>query len=70
MAIELQEKNDVLLVPVAALENGDTVWRKRGHEIPTKILIKTGIIDKDLAEVTEGDLAAGDRLLLRKDLTK
>jgi macrolide-specific efflux system membrane fusion protein len=70
VAIEIREQKDVLLAPVAAIEQGNRVWRKRGGEIPTKVEIKTGIIDKDLAEVVSGDLQAGDRVLIRKDLTK
>ncbi len=69
-AIEIIKNDDALVIPVAAIENGVHVWRKRGNELPKKIEIKTGIIDRDMAEVLSGDLQVGDRALLRKDLAK
>jgi hypothetical protein len=69
-AIEVARHENVLMGSSAALENGKEVWRKRGHEIPTKIQIKIGIIDKDKFEVISGDLKEGDLLLIRKDLSK
>jgi multidrug efflux pump subunit AcrA (membrane-fusion protein) len=70
VAIEIATHPDVLLVPVAALEQGQYVWRKRGNEIPRRAEVKTGIIDKAMSEIVSGDLRVGDRVLVRKDLNK
>ena len=70
VAIEITTHLNVLLVPVAALEQGKYVWRKRGHEIPQRIEVKTGIIDKSMVEIVSGELETGDRVLIRKDLNK
>ena len=67
VAIEIRRSDNALIIPVAAMEQGKYVWRKRGHEIPMQIEIKTGIIDRALAEVLSGDLQAGDRLLIRRN---
>jgi macrolide-specific efflux system membrane fusion protein len=69
-AIEISRHDNILIGPVAALENGQEVWRKRGHEIPTKIQIKIGVIDKDKFEIVSGELREGDLLLIRKDLRR
>ena len=68
VAIEIATHLNVLLVPVAALEQGKYVWRKRGHEISQRVEVKTGIIDKAMSEIVTGDLQAGDHVLIRKDL--
>ncbi len=70
VAIEISTHENVLLVPVAAMEQGKYVWRKRGHEIPQRVEVKTGIIDKAMAEIVSGNLQAGDRVLIRKDSSK
>ena len=66
VAIFIRTKEDVLLLPVAAMEKGNIVWRKRGRVIPKKIEVKLGIVDKAMGEVVSGDLAVGDQLLIRK----
>ncbi len=65
IAITIREHDDVLLVPVAALDQGQ-VWVKRGRGIPHAVPVKTGIIDRDLAEISSGEVQAGDRLLIRR----
>jgi multidrug efflux pump subunit AcrA (membrane-fusion protein) len=67
VAIAIETREHVILVPVAALERGGTVWRKRGRGIPSQVQIKTGIVDQAMAEVVSGDLSVGDRLLIRKN---
>ena len=67
VAILTQVKDNVLVVPVAALEQG-TIWVKRGYRMPLAIKVKTGIIDKDMAEISSGDLNPGDRILIRRKL--
>ena len=64
VAITIATHENVLLVPVAALEGGKFVWVKG---VPAKkIEVKTGIIDKAYAEVLSGDIKEGDQLLIRK----
>jgi hypothetical protein len=65
VAIEVGKHDNVLLAPVAAFEQG-SLWIKRGHGIPYRVEIKTGIVDKDMAEIVSGDLQPGDRVLIRK----
>lgn len=65
VAIATLEHQNVLLIPTAALEKGDTVWVKRGIGIPRKATVKIGIVDKAMAEVLSGDLEEGDRVLIR-----
>lgn len=67
-AIAIEERKDVLLIPVAALDNGKvTVQRAVGKNT---VAVTTGIIDGAMAEVTAGDLKEGDRLLIRKGFKK
>jgi multidrug efflux pump subunit AcrA (membrane-fusion protein) len=63
VAISIQEKKNALAIPIAAL-SADGVWVKRGRSTPFKVSVNTGIIDGAMAEVTDGDLREGDRLLL------
>ncbi len=67
VAISIETREKVMLVPVASLERGGIVWRKRGRGIPSKVPIKIGIVDKAMAEVVSGELSEGDRLLIRKN---
>ncbi len=64
VAIGIQERQDVLVVPVAAVLGGK-VTVKRGEGSPFAVEIKTGIIDGASAEVLSGDVQAGDQLLIR-----
>lgn len=70
VAISIQQHDNALIIPVVALEDGTFVWKKNGRGPAQKIEVKTGIIDKDMAEIVSGDLSEGDRLLVRKDLKK
>ena len=69
VAIFIRTQDNVLLIPIAAMEKGGVVWRKRGHVIPKKIEVKLGIVDKAMGEVVSGDLEVGDQLLIRKVIT-
>ena len=64
VAITIRTVENALLVPVAAIENGNTVWLNT--TFPEKVEIKTGIVDKAFAEVISGDLKVGERVLIRK----
>ncbi|MDG0817676.1 efflux RND transporter periplasmic adaptor subunit [Bdellovibrio svalbardensis] len=68
VAIAIEEHPDALLLPVAAVENGDTVWIRKGVGLTKAIKIKTGILDRDLIEVLSGDLHEGDKVLIRKQV--
>ncbi|MBS1972616.1 MAG: HlyD family efflux transporter periplasmic adaptor subunit [Bdellovibrionales bacterium] len=68
VAIEIQKHDNVIVIPVAAIE-GDFVWLRRGGQGRVKqVSVKLGFIDKDMAEVVSGDVQEGDRLLIRKNV--
>lgn len=68
VAITLEEKKDVLVVPIAALDHGK-IWIKRGQKLIKLSKVKLGIIDKSFAEVISGDVKVGDRILFKKNVT-
>ena len=68
-AIIIRVQNDVLLLPVAALVD-EHAWVKRDRSAPVLVAVKTGIIDRDLAEVVAGDLREGDRVLIKGSAKK
>ncbi|NUM89523.1 MAG: efflux RND transporter periplasmic adaptor subunit [Bdellovibrionales bacterium] len=63
VAIEIAEKKDVNVVPVAAVTNGRLVVR-RGHG-QVKLPVKLGTIDGEWAELLEGDVRPDDKILLQ-----
>lgn len=63
VAISISEKENVLLVPVAAILNGE-VKVKNGTRKPSVVPLTLGLVDSTVAEVVTGDLKEGDRLLL------
>lgn len=63
-SITLATHEGVLLLPIAALEDGKYVWLK--SSLSKKIEIKVGLVDKAFAEVLSGDLKEGDQVLVRK----
>jgi len=64
VSITLVTHENVLLLPIAALEEGKYVWLK--SFIPKKIEIKVGLTDKAFAEVLDGNIKEGDQVLIRK----
>ena len=64
VAIVISEHENALLIPVIAFENGK-VWVKRGNGLPKAVPIKIGVVDGSMAEVLEGDLQPGDRVMIR-----
>jgi len=70
IAVEIRRQENGLLIPVAALEQGQYVWRKRGAGVPERVDVETGIMDRAMAEIVSGDLAVDDRVLIRKELSK
>lgn len=67
VAIEIESKKDVLVIPVAAIEAGQNLWVKKGDSMPQRVSVKLGIVDKQFAEIISGDVSEGDRLLIRKN---
>ena len=67
VAIIISERADVLLVPVAAVEQGKVLLSKESGDIQ-EIPVTPGLVDGAMIEITKGDLKAGDRLLIRKKL--
>jgi hypothetical protein len=65
VAIQIRKQDNALIVPVAALINGDTLSVKRGAGAPKKVEVKVGIVDKAQAEIVSGDVREGDRVLIR-----
>lgn len=62
VAIQVNKKDNVLMVPISAFQKG-FVKKKMGRS--TKLIpIKTGIVDGEKVEVTEGDLKEGDLLVV------
>lgn len=65
VSIGINEKKDVLLAPVAAIEDGK-VYVQRGSSRPILVKVKTGIVDGATAEVISDELREEDRLVIRK----
>lgn len=68
VAIEIREHQNVLLIPIAAIESGK-VFVDKGRGTSRKVEIQTGIVDATMAELTSGNVAEGDRLVIRKKIT-
>jgi multidrug efflux pump subunit AcrA (membrane-fusion protein) len=66
VAILIQEHQDALSVPVAAIQGGKVLVREGGNERPVEI--KTGFVDGAFAEVTSPGLSVGDRLVIHTDM--
>ncbi|HEX7676014.1 MAG TPA: efflux RND transporter periplasmic adaptor subunit [Bdellovibrio sp.] len=69
VAIVIATHENSLVIPVVAFENG-SVWRKRGRSLPKSVPVKIGVTDGTWAEILEGDLAPGDRLLIRRQVSQ
>lgn len=63
VSIEVAVKPEVLLVPAASLQSGK-IERVRGSNRQL-IEIKTGLVNADKVEVTEGDLVLGDQVVVK-----
>jgi membrane fusion protein, macrolide-specific efflux system len=70
IAVEIRRQENGLLIPVAALEVGQYVWRKRGASALKQVEVKTGMMDRAMAEIISGDVLVDDRVLIRKELSK
>lgn len=63
-AIEVDRRQDVLLIPVAAVNQGKVIVFKNGKK--TKTDLKIGLMDHEKAEVLSGDLHVGDEVILNR----
>lgn len=68
VAIILEEKKDVLLIPVASLESKNVVLLRKGKII--KVSVRLGLVDAEFAEIISGDVQIGDKAVLIKRETK
>lgn len=64
VAIVIGVHKNALLIPVVAFDNGK-VWVKRGKSLPHPVPVKLGVIDGTSAEVLDGDIQAGDQVMIR-----
>lgn len=64
VAIAVDERDGVLTIPIAAIEDGRVRVMRPGAAKPLSIPVKTGLADEAAAEVVEGELGEGDRLVL------
>lgn len=63
VGIIIADFKDTLMIPAAALEDG-FVWVHGGRFFPKKVPVKIGIVDGMMAQLIEGDVHEGDRLLI------
>lgn len=68
VAIILEEKKDVLLLPVASLELDDAVLNRNGKNI--RVPVKVGLVDGAFVEILSGDVQVGDEAVLIKRVVK
>lgn len=64
VAIEVARRQNVLLIPVQAVQSGRVLVKKR--TAPKKVQVQIGAIDGRWAEVIDGDIKAGDKVLVPK----
>lgn len=64
VAIILQEKKDVLLVPLTSVELKNAVLVRNGKTI--RVPIQLGLVDGAYAEVVSGDVQLGDKAVIVK----
>jgi membrane fusion protein, macrolide-specific efflux system len=66
IAIVIKEKDNVVLIPVAAIGKDGVLVQHDGKGIPKKVQVKIGLVDGAVAEVLEGDIKEGDRIVTRR----
>lgn len=65
VAIEVDRKEDVLLIPLAAVKSGKVRVQRYGERLRTE-QVKIGIINGEWGELLDGDIQEGDRLVLNR----
>ena len=63
VAIQINQKNEALLIPVKAVSNGRVFKIVNGKK--QKIPVTLGLVDGAMAEVVEGDLKPGDQIYVK-----
>lgn len=63
ISIEVGRKENVILLPVAALDGGFVTRVRDGRK--EKVSVKTGLTNEENVEILEGDLHAGDSVLIK-----
>ena len=64
LAIEVATKNDVILIPVQAMSNGQVVVQTGGHR--EKRPVQIGTMDSEWAEEISGAIKAGESLVIKR----
>lgn len=64
VAVQVGQRENSMLVPLAAISGGKVVLLRDGHKIKTDV--KVGIIDGEWAEIIEGDVKSSDEIYLRR----
>jgi multidrug efflux pump subunit AcrA (membrane-fusion protein) len=64
VAIEVSSKDNVILVPLVAVERGKVVRYRNGKR--EKMEIRIGAINSEFGELIQGDLLEGDEVLVKK----
>lgn len=64
VSIGISERKNVLLAPVAAIEDGK-VYVQKGSRRLTPVVIKMGIVDGSIAELISDEIHEGDILAIR-----
>ncbi|MBK9294648.1 MAG: efflux RND transporter periplasmic adaptor subunit [Oligoflexia bacterium] len=67
VAIGINEKKNVLLAPIAALDS-DKVYKKNDFGAAEEFKVKLGIADGEMVEIISDEIKEGDRLLIKKKL--
>lgn len=62
VAIGIREHRDVLLIPVAALRQGQVQVRRAGRT--ETVDLEVGVVGGEMAEVVAGDLREGEQLVI------
>ena len=65
VAIEIDRRENALLVPISAVNSGKIVIIRDGKKIKTDV--KIGVVDGEFGEVISGDIKATDSILLPKE---
>ncbi|MFP5519155.1 MAG: efflux RND transporter periplasmic adaptor subunit [Bdellovibrionia bacterium] len=64
VAIEVAEKEKAILIPVRAVNSGHVLRERSGKR--EKIPVQIGISNDEWAELTQGDISLGDKVLIKR----
>jgi len=66
LAIEVDRKENALLIPVRAIQMGVVLIERNGRQ--QKVDVKVGIMDQEWAEVISNTILSTDKILVKKAL--